>query len=1068
MSMRILGLALVAAALPGQDAEFFETRVRPVLAKNCYACHGADKQFSGLRVDSRDLLLRGGKRGPALTPGKPEDSLLVKAIRHEGLQMPMGSKLKDGEIAAIEEWVGKGAPWPADAAAKQASRDPAFYAKLAKEHWAFQPVKKPEAPGGMDGFIREALAKRGLEPARPASKQVLLRRLSLVLTGLPPAIEDVEAFLADTSPGAYEKAVDRLLASPRFGENWARHWLDLTRFGETHGYEWNYEIIGAWRYRDYLIRAFNNDVPYDQLVREQIAGDLLERPRINAKEQLNESLIGPAFFRLGEVGHDDCTKFREISTDVVDNQIDTLTKTFQGLTVSCARCHNHKLDPIPTEDYYGLYGILTSGRQVSRTLDVPESNAALKTRLAGLKREVRGELAGLWRKDAEGVGAKLLADRDAQKRRPEPKQMDDPFYAWGSLACETGYREGRLAAAWKELAGLYRQETEDRAAFNRKHFEPFADFRGGVPSGWHPDGLGLQDGASAPGEFAVALQGDTAVTGIFPAGMYTHALSDKLNGALRSPYLPKGKKYLSLRVMGGEYAAWRVIIDNCAIGENYKVLENAAPGWIRLETYSKEKFPIYAELVTKPGNPRIPDRPGMLKDATEEKLASPRSYFGVVSAVLHEDGATPREDLGHMSRLFEGRSEVRTWDQLAERYTRAARRAVEAWASGKATDDDVRWLDWMARGGLLTNSADATAQLKSLITEYRDTEARIAAPRVVDAMTDIGSGWDVPVLIAGDPKSPGEITQRHFLKVLTGGRAISASGSGRRELAELIASPSNPLTARVMVNRLWHHVFGRGIVASVDNFGAIGERPSHPELLDYLAGQFVEDGWSVKKMLRRMVLSETFRESGEASARSREADPQNALLQHYPLRRLPAEAIRDSILSAAGSLSDKMYGPGVQPYREEPQDYRRLFSGPLDGYGRRSIYTKITRMEGPKFLEVFDYPSTMTTRGSRDVTNVPAQALALLNDPFVVAEADAWAGRLIATPASSVDARVELMFRRALGRPPDEAERERFRGLAAELASLHQVGRDQALESRQVWKDMAHAVFNLKELIYIQ
>jgi hypothetical protein len=271
-----------------------------------------------------------------------------------------------------------------------------------------------------------------------------------------------------------------------------------------------------------------------------------------------------------------------------------------------------------------------------------------------------------------------------------------------------------------------------------------------------------------------------------------------------------------------------------------------------------------------------------------------------------------------------------------------------------------------------------------------------------------------------------------------------------------------------MANRIWSHVFGRGIVASVDNFGLLGDRPSHPELLDYLGTEFVKQGWSMKKLIRSLVMSETFQQSGEVTPRAREIDPENRLLHHYPLRRLEAESIRDSILLSSGKLSKEMYGPSLDPHRDQEKAYRRLFSGPLDGNGRRSLYLKVTRMEGTRFLDMFDYPSPMATRGSRDVTNVPAQALTLLNDPFVVSEAEACARRLLSLDASSVEQRIDALFRLVLSRSPNSAERERFRGLAAEVASLYGIPKGEIVSSLQVWKDLTHAAFNVKEFIYLQ
>ena len=1123
-----LGVPAAPAQVPGQaqegpspeDIEFFETRVRPVLAVNCYSCHGPDKQFNALRLDSREAMLVGGKRGPALVAGKPDESLLVQAVRHDdsqmGLQMPMGGKLADAEVEALAEWVRRGAFWPPQlsnsapgAASSVGVAGNDHYETLAREHWAFQPVTRPALPDlagkpgaarwsrhPADRFVYQALAEAKLAPAGPADRRVLIRRLSYVLTGLPSTAEEADRFAADESQDAYEQLVDRLLASPRFGEHWARHWLDLVRYGETRGYEWNYEIIGAWRYRDYLIRAFNQDVPYDQLVREHIAGDLLDEPRINHDEQINESVIGTAFYRLGEAGHDDCIKFRGIALDVMDNGIDTLTKTFQGLTVSCARCHDHKLDPIPTEDYYGLYSILNSSRVVTHSIDTAEVNQEPIARLRRVKREIRGELAQVWLREAEDVLPYLLAltpsegEAGGQDRAPllDRKRLDawralltcpdhglaDPGHPWAVLLDATAGGETPFQRAAADVAERYREQAAERAEFNRANFEPFGDFRSEIAAGWRVSGMGLREGPSPSGEFAVAPEGDRAVTGIFPAGLYTHTTSARLNGAVRSPSLPRGlqeegregKKYLSLRAMGGMLGAHRTVIDNCAIGEKYQVLDRALQ-WNKIETQAEqERLPVFVELITKWENPRIPDRPGRLKDPGEY-IDTPMSYFGVVEAVLHDVDETPREGLSHLMRLFEG-APPRDWRGFATRYARAIETAMANWAAGRATDDDARWLNWLVSNELLSNSPHANPWLRSLIGEYRATEATLSAPRTVEGLADGGPGRDFPVLVGGGEKSFGQPAPRRFLQHLLGKEPFASEGSGRRELAEVIASPSNPLTARVLVNRIWHHIFGRGIVASVDNLGVIGDKPTHPELLDYLAARFVEEGWSVKKTIRLLVLSETFRQKSEAAPGAAEADPENELLHHYPLRRLQGESLRDSILLTSGKLSDSMYGPSVHPHRAEAKEYRRLFSGALDGEGRRSIYLKVTRMEGTEFLDTFDYPNPLVTRGRRDVTNVPAQALTLLNDPFVISEAKTCADKLLARPAGSVEERIAELFRTALGRGPNDVEQQRFRGLAAELASLHEVPRDELIDNPEVWKDLAHAVLNLKEFLYIQ
>lgn len=1013
-------------AQTAQDAEQFETKVRPVLARNCFACHGEEKQFSGLRVDSREALLRGGKRGPAVVPGDDSSSLLLRAMRHSGdLKMPSGgAKLKDADIAPIAEWVKKGAPWPAVTVRKTSAQED-NYRRLARTHWAFQPVKTGLSVS-IDEHIAAKLRAANLRASfKPADKRTLLRRLTYVLTGLPPTNEDVERFV---NGGSYEAEVDRLLGSPQFGEQWARHWMDLARYGETRGYEWNYEILGAWRYRDYLVRAFQADVPYDQLIREHIAGDLLAKPRINAAEQLNESVIGPAFFRLGEAGHDDCIAFREIATDVIDNQIDTLTKTFQGMTVSCARCHNHKLDPIPTEDYYGLYSILNSSQQVTQTIDAPSVNADKIAKLRALKNDLRAEMAKLWTEDIRGHQWRSALAAKAEK-------LEDPGYIAANIA------------DWSKLQSQYKEEAAKREAAWKSDYQVLPLEQ------WTASGMGLRNGMSPSGSFTVGAEGDAVISGVYPRGFYTNLESNRLNGALRLPALPR-KKFLSLRVMGGMLGSHRVIIDNCAIGEGYKILDSDSLSWRKTDiSKNKDGLPSSIELITRFDNPRIPDRPGVLKGKQVPMMEVPRSYFGIVQAVAHDTEESPREDLRFLLPLLDGPA-----DQLDSRYESILLAAVTRWSNGSSTDEDASWISWLLSRKALRNEPAASPMVQRLIAEYRAVEASISAPRVTEGLADIGDGRDFPVFLSGNPKSFGPAAPRRHLRYLFGDEPLATHGSGRMELAELIASPKNPLTARVMVNRIWHHVFGQGLVRSVDNFGLIGDRPSHPELLDALATQFIADGWSMKKTIRRMVLSNTFRQSSETEAAALETDPQNALLHHYPLRRLTAEELRDSILMSSGTLQKPPSGGSVDPWRPEPQAYRRLFTGPLDGEGRRSLYLKVTRMEGTRFLETFDYPSPMTTRGSRDVTNVPAQALALLNDPFVVQQAERLGQRVLSASQENFEQRLETLFRFTLCRHPSDAERQRFRALADQLG---------ALDEKERWKHLAHAMFNMKEFLYI-
>ncbi len=619
--------------------------------------------------------------------------------------------------------------------------------------------------------------------------------------------------------------------------------------------------------------------------------------------------------------------FREIALDVIDNEIDTLSKTFQGLTVSCARCHDHKLDPIPTEDYYGLYSILNSSRVVTHTIDTPQVNADRITRLKQLKQVIHAEIASVWKREAGQTARYMLASLPVARRAkvgslsPELLRswskaltvIDDgslhlPSYAWARLMCGTAGSEKYLASEAATLAARYKKEASDRAAFNRENFEQVATFDAKVPTGWTAAGNGIADAFSPAGDIIVEPEGDKALRNIVPQGLYTHLLSGRLNGALRSPDLPKDKKFISVRVMGGNLGARRTIVDNCAIGENYKVFENESLRWVKLDTFAKEKrLPVFVELVTRSDNPRLPDRPEVLKPHQKKLLDDPRSYFGIASVVAHDVPEAPRETLSHILPLFE-RGIPSSWESLANAYQLRIEEAVDRWSKHSATEDDVRWLDWLLQNNLLPNQTSTTARLQKLIEEYRAVESTIPAPRVVEGLADKGSGTEFPVLIGGNAKTYGEPAPRRLLKNILGEASLPTRGSGRHELAEIIASPENPLTARVMVNRVWQHIFGMGIVRSVDNFGTIGDKPIHPELLDFMAQEFVAQGWSIKKLIRSMVLSETFRQAGETNAKARELDPQNTLLHHYPVRRLEAESIRDSILSASGKLHQSLFG----------------------------------------------------------------------------------------------------------------------------------------------------------------
>ena len=1111
-----LTLLLLASPLPAadKDIEFFETKIRPVLVQHCYECHSAAAKDiqGGLRLDSRPGIRKGGETGAAVVAGQPGKSLLMAALRHESIKMPPKGPLPAEVITDFETWIRRGAIDPRDnpPTAREAARL-SWQVLLAsrKDWWSLKPVRAGTAPEVQDAgwsmwpidqFVLARLERKRLKPAAAANPRTLIRRLSLVLTGLPPQSADVTQFVTAWThdpDSAWQELVDRTLASPHFGERWARHWMDVVHFTETHGNEWNYEVHHAWRYRDYLVRAFNQDVPFNQLVREHIAGDLLARPRINHQERFNESIIGTAFYRFGEVPHDDCIGLRSIGYDIFANQVDTLTKAFQASTVACARCHDHKIDAFSTRDYHSLLGVLRSTRLVAHTIDLPEINGRPLEQLESLKPQIRKQLSNLWKNHApDRLKALLLSAEAARDGKAPHKDLDaglvsrwktalsvknppleHPLHTWRSVA-DRDRKTTPIKTAWTDLANRYLDEHRKRTRFNLENFQTLYDLGNpGHAALWKSHGHALRAAASLDGEIALSDSGDSVVSHLLPAGVHSHRLTTRLGGTFRSPILHTTRKHLSLQVLGNQRAVVRIVSNNCQLNYvNYKALQSDRPTWITFEPATDDqKLRAYIELVSKFYNPKFPDQLATIGGAKEndrvpwDKVAAdPRSYFGISRVVVHDVDGPPRAELDHLCRLFENGQAPGSLDEVAARYASVIARAVSAWANRNASPAQVRWINWMVQNGLLDNSLDADPELARLVRKYRDIEQkRLKRPRIIPGVEDVDDGIDQPVLVRGNPTEFGEPVPRRFFEVLDGTLQPFQQGSGRRELAERIASPDNPLTARVMANRIWHHVFGTGLVRTVDDFGRLGERPSHPQLLDHLAKTFVSDGWSVKRLVRRIVLSRTFRLSARRQPEAVSIDPLNRLLHHFPARRLDAESIRDAVLATSGRISLQLGGASVYPFRDKPNTDRRLFVGPLDGHGRRSLYIKTNLMEPTRFLSVFNTPGGKVVEGRRDRSNVPAQALAMLNDPFVIGQADAWGQRLVAAAHRDPSERIDVMFHRALCRPPTAAEHEQFARLLDQLAGLHGVPAADRMTSRPIWKDMAHVVFNLKEFIYL-
>ena len=1286
-----------------EDLAFFESKVRPLLAERCYECHShrAKKLKGGLYLDSRAGALRGGDTGPAVTPGDFEKSLLVEAVRYHNpdMRMPPKSKLSVREIETLELWVSKGAPWPKEVEPATAGAPKAGFNLEGRKasHWAWKPVNAPALPevkdkgwgaAPIDRFILARLEKAGLAPAEPADRNAILRRATFALRGMPPTPEEVEAFVSDESPDAWEKVVDRLLAEPAFGETWARHWMDLFRYAESRGHEFDYNVPNAYRYRDYLIRALNADLPYDQFVTEHVAGDLLENPRLRPETGADESVLATGFWFLGEWVHSPVDT-RQDEADRYDNMLGVFSKSFLGLTVACARCHDHKFDAISTKDFYSLQSYLQSSgyRQVryetnvhngrvARELVALEQEANLPVRVAEKLRPgladatryllaagkvLRGETEvekdileekkrqpapgdpivfadfedgtyGKWLVTGTAFGKEPLSLRTKapyQKDvRPQGKYfvnshntrtlggdghvgsltsptfrierdyvsflvgggphkgrtcvnlllngkvvlsqtgrssntmfpvvwdvrrwkgaeariqvIDNEKAGWGNIGLDHVVFTNRRPDASPAEAPVPKVDVDERAvthvartekldesrllgwiqalvraradrqdflapvadALANKTFDPasvatavrdaevrrqryreaFARLEIAVDYGDLPPGGFVQDGyafgsrARRSGELLLDAQGASA-------------------GAARWPMARREPAWRGLRVVDSERDAGRGLSFVRAgttlrtptftnkNGDAHYLLYGKGKAFAVVDSHRLVNGPLHGNVSIDAG------APGRLAWASQDLDKRGQTYLGhrlhveftptegdefqVLLVDLSTDGGARNEVLAYLQNPPNALlGEVAEIERLRTRETFAAavaaglKKAAVRLASGgsekgfstEALEGAVA-VDWLVRNRSLF--ADAASE-EAFQARYQDTAARIKKDsRTAMAMLD-GTPETEYVFIRGNHRSKGEEAPRRFLEALGGlSRAAPETGSGRLELARQITDPEqNPYVTRVLVNRLWHHLFGRGIVASTDDFGVLGQRPTHPELLDHLARRLVANGWSVKKTLKEIMLSRAYRMSSAASGPGEQKDPANHLLHRANLRRLPAEAIRDSLLFLSGRLDSKTFGPSVPTYLTGFMQGRgRPRGGPLDGAGRRSVYLSVRRNFLSPFMLAFDTPSPVNAVGRRTTSNVPSQSLILMNDPFVLGQADLWAKRLRGQTSDS-ETRVRSLYKAAFARSPSPVEVEASLGFLASQAKLHNVPEDHDLP----WRDLVHAVINAKEFIFL-
>ncbi|MDZ4818705.1 MAG: DUF1553 domain-containing protein, partial [Planctomycetota bacterium] len=650
----------------------------------------------------------------------------------------------------------------------------------------------------------------------------------------------------------------------------------------------------------------------------------------------------------------------------------------------------------------------------------------------------------------------------------------------------------------------FRAEHDRRAAANKANLTLWVDF---TPAGnnsasgseanthespdptarWRWDGLGMEHGQVADGELVIAAAGDRAINQILPAGRWSHVWSQRLAGALRSPLLDaKAARTFSIGYVAGKFAAQAFIIDQAFHSERMKFINQPNFGWLKLTagdflrlggTIDTLKRRVYFEMTTKSLNNYFPPRV-RYNGVTEKDLTDPNSWFGVSRIYQHAPDKGPVDELARLEAFLAEEELPPSREAWANRFADTLLSAVERLRDGESTAEDVLLLNEALAAKWLSNDAKQSSKLTELVARYREAEAKLQPERTIGSAAEWNEATDERIAIRGSYEEFGDEVRRGHIRLLAGNAALNAAdssatdkatdrSSGRLKLAHLIASNDNPLTARVLVNRLWLQLFGEGIVRTPDDFGHLGEPPTHPELLDWLAHRFVQENWSLKKQIRLIVTSRTWRQSGQTVPAALTTDPENRLWHHRPVRRLDAEAIRDSLLAVSGRLSPELGGPPIDPYRTAEDGDKRLFRGPLDGNGRRSIYQKMTLMEPPKFLAIFNQPLPKLTTGKRDTTNVPDQALALLNDPFVIAMAKHWSEQVLNDGSSSPQQRAERMVFAAFGRPPQPAEIARLVKLVEQCTKLRGGDTGEMLTYQPAWQDAAHALFNAKAFVYV-
>ncbi len=1086
--LALLPFSMVSAAeLPlAAKRVDFERDVQPIFQKHCYGCHGSEKQKSDLRLDSREAILMGGENGPAIVVGKPDESILIKAVRHEGeIKMPKGEKnsekLSPEKIEALSRWIEEGAVWPETLNAQRSTTN------AQQKHWAYQPIAKPPLPKvrnakwvktPVDTFILTRLEKEKLAPSPEADRLALIRRVTFDLTGLPPTLEEVTAFLADQSPNAFETVVDRLLASPAYGERWGRHWLDVVRYGESHGYEQNHLRPTAWPYRDYVIRAFNEDKPYTQFIFEQIAGDTITPPDPNADAATGFLVAGVH----DTVGNQTVAGTRQQRADDLDDIVATTGAAFLGLTTGCARCHDHKFDPISQRDYYALAAVFAGVKHAERPLRTPE-NEQRKLRAAEIREQIKllqAELAQF--EPLAFTGRTIIIDDEdaAQTTILKPK-------AGGPGVNPDGDERGYV----NDAGSMDRLPNISRGRYSWWRSAAHTDVFSYEPRVAGKFRLWLSWGCSMPShtrdaQYVLDRDGnldtrdDQELLATLDQRLFSNGKGEVFNKPLWSGVFDAGVRELRetsrILLRGGATDAPTttdviVLQESVAPAEKMPRLRAPASPRLNVERFApvEAKFVRFTILATATNDAPCIDELEIFTGGDQPRNAAPAGKITV-------SGTWPNDEKHKLDHLNDGRyGNSRSWisneagrgwvqvelldkvtidrivwgrdreekfqDRLATKYVIEVATEPNQWRVVARSDDRVPFGVVKAR--------DAIYPLTDLPPDKGAPAAKLVAQNraLNDELKKLTASPQTAYIGAFEPAAPMYLLQRgdvmrqrdavlpETIASLGTLRLLPDASEAQRRiaLARWLGEPTNPLTARVLVNRVWQYHFGRGLVGTPSDFGKNGESPSHPELLDWLASEFVANGWRLKPLHKQIVMSATYRQSSAANPKGVANDAGNRLLWRAPLRRMEAETLRDSILAVSGTLDRRMGGPSFPLFK-----YRIVniaLYDPLEDQGqetwRRSVYATVARAYREELMASFDCPESAQRAPRRDVTTTPLQALNLLNGQFVVQQAKLFAQRIEREAGAQPDVQVELAFRLSFGRAPTTAEGKAARQLVA-------------------------------------